>query len=255
MNSFNEFLRKHGVDENIQASAEVVSFQNSNGKKFVYPLNDLERSLKAIWSAGNQLGELLENDWNYEETKFRNALGEILERQEWNAVASNLGNQTLNTILCLELFAYFKLQMTPSQDLRNAEILRSDLLTPIFKNMNTSDAFREWMKTSRELTEKSIDSYVRALEGILSEAAEKPLLDITSFHLLESLRLKILNNPRIIEVNTKGHSMYSAAFNNYSLFLKDRKHELAENFQEVGFTEIITEFNKALQRVGYCKPA
>ena len=126
MNSFGEFLAAHGVDDNIKASSEMVWFTNKNGKKFAYPIEDLESCLQALWIAGDEVKKLLNNDWEYEESKFRQAFGEALKNERANTVASNLGSQTPNTVRCLELYAYFKLNKMPTHELEEPDILKSE---------------------------------------------------------------------------------------------------------------------------------
>ena len=251
MSSFNDFLRKHGVPESIQATDETVSFENTNGKKFVYPLLDVERCLKAIWQAGDSLDKLLGGDWTYEETKYRSALSQVLRsEQEWNAVVSSLGSQTPNTVRCLELYAYYRLNKEPTATLQKPEILRPETLAPIFKTRSLTQEFGEWLQKQGKRP-KSVQNYTGALSGILSRCADRPLLEIFSASLLESLRKKVLGHTEVVSANTKGKQMYSTAFDHYSNFLKQRSFNPSSKIPEVRVDELLRRFDEELKSIGF----
>ena len=88
--------------------------------------------------------------------------------------------------------------------------------------MTTADDFRQWLEREKRLSRKSIESYTAALAGILSDYAGVPLLQVTSFQELRSVSEKVLRNPDFVALNDRGHQMYSAAFNHYSDFLRER---------------------------------
>ena len=220
MTSFATFLKTHGLDDKFTATEETVSFLNSKGKKFVLTLDDLKKSLKDIWKSGDALNKALRGDWTYEEDKFRAALGSVLEAQSGNAIISLLGSQTPNTVRSLELFAYHLLGKQPTDDLQRPEILRSTELAPIFLASSCESKFRSWLKSSKALSDKSVDSYVGALKGILSKSAGAPLLEIKSLPDLEALREKALKNEEVAGLDARGNGMYLASFNNFADFLR-----------------------------------
>jgi hypothetical protein len=253
MMTFNEFLRKNGVDDNIQATEETVSFENKNGKKFVYPLNDLSRCLRAIWSAGDALDKILGGEWRYDESKYRSALGDVLKGEGWNAVVSNLGSQTPNTVRCLELYAYYLLDKKPTPRLETPTILMAATLDPIFRSTSLADEFKEWMRTRKErpLSPRSIESYAGALSGILSKCAGRPLLEIASPFVIESLRVPVLKHPEVESLDQKGNQMYSAAFNNYAVFLKQRVSTDSPKANMLPYPLLVSGFTKALETTGF----
>lgn len=254
--TFNEFLRKNGVDENIQATEETVSFENKNGKKFVFPLNDLSRCLRTIWSAGAALDKLLGGEWRYDESKYRAALGDVLKGEDWNAVVSNLGSQTPNTVRCLELYAYYLLNKNPTTHLETPIVLKAATLEPIFYSTSLADEFKEWMRSRKErpLSPKSIESYAGALSGILSKCAGRPLLEVASPIVIESLRGAVLKHPEVESLNQRGNEMYSAAFNNYVAFLKQRVGDDSSKSMAPPYPSIVTGFAEALKTAGFAEP-
>ena len=228
MISFSAFLKTHGLEDNFSATAETVSFVNSKGKKFVVPLDDLKESLRDIWKSGDALDKALRGDWSYEEAKFRAALGGVLEAHEDNAVIALLGSQTPNTVRSLELYAYHLLGKKPTDDLHRPEILRSTQLAPIFLASSCESSFRSWLKSRKALSEKSVDSYVGALKGILSKSAGAPLFNIKSLSDLEALRDKALKNEEVAGLDARGNGMYLASFNNFAEFLRTTESLSAE---------------------------
>ena len=219
MTPFEVFLKEFGLDDKFSATEETVSFVNAKGKKFVLPLDDLEESLRVIWKSGNALNDALGGDWTYEEGKFRVALGKVLEGHAGNAVAALLGSQTPNTVRSLELYAYHLLGDKPPADLRSPDVLRWTALAAIFATASNEAAFRSWLKSTKALSDKSVDSYAGALKGRLSRCAGAPLLDVKSGAELEALRDKVLGHDEVVGLDARGNGMYTAAFNNYAEFL------------------------------------
>jgi len=251
---FNEFLRLNDVDERIWATDEAVSFENKNSKKFVYPLADLLRCLRLIWESGNRFQSLVGNDWHYEEDKYRKALGEIFEKEESNAVVSNLGSQTPMTVRCLELYAYYRLGLKPSPSLAEPKILSHDSLSPIFEKLSLVEAFAEWLRIEELLSPKSVQSYIGALKGVLSRSAGRPLLEVSSAVKLEELREKTLGTPDIVALDGKGNGMYRAAFNRYAKFLGQRSDAVAaESIPAPSLRSFLTTFRAALSDVGFAQ--
>ena len=219
MNPFAEFLKDYGLDDRFSATEETVSFVNAKAKKFVLELKDLHESLRTIWSAGEALSDALGGDWTYEEGKYRNALRKVLENRKSNSVVSMLGSQTPNTVRSLELFAHFLLGKEPPKELYSPDVLRASELTPIFSPSPNDASFRSWLKTVKALSDKSVNSYVGAIKGILSRCATVPLLDILNSASLEALRTKVLSHADVLGLDSRGNGMYTAAFNNYAEFL------------------------------------
>jgi hypothetical protein len=250
MSSFNDFLRINGIPQTIQATNETVWFENTNGKKFVYLLDDVERCLKRLWLTGDSLDKLLKHDWTYEEGKYRQALGEILKDEKCNAVVSSLGSQTPNTVRCLELYAYYRLQLRPTSELDKPEILRSDSLAPIFRTKALAEEFTEWLQ-KKELAPKSIESYVGALSGVLSRTAGRPLLEIASFDEFDAIRRDLLREPEIERLNTTGNSMYSAALTHYAAFLQQRRTDPSAASDRVDLSDFTSAFENALVTCGF----
>lgn len=218
MNSFADFLKEYGLDDKFSATDEVVSFVNAKNKKFVLELKDLNEALRTIWSAGDALINALGGDWTYEEGKYRNALSGVLRNQKSNSVVSMLGSQTLNTVRSLELYAYFLLGKEPPKELHSPDVLRASELTCIFSTPSNEASFRSWLKTVKALSDKSVNSYVGAIKGILSRCADVQLLDISNSRGLEALRTKVLSHADVLGLDSRGNGMYTAAFNNYADF-------------------------------------
>lgn len=219
MNSFADFLKEYGLDDKFSATDEMVSFVNAKDKKFVLELKDLHEALRTIWSAGDALSNALGRDWTYEEGKYRNALSSVLRNQKSNSVVSMLGSQTLNTVRSLELYAHFLLGKEPTKELHSPEVLRASELTCIFSTPSNEGSFRSWLKTVKALSDKSVNSYVGAIKGILSRCADTQLLDISNSRGLEALRTKVLSHADVLGLDSRGNGMYTAAFNNYADFL------------------------------------
>jgi hypothetical protein len=218
MTPFAVFLQESGLDDRFSASAETVSFLNSKGKKFVLPLKDIRNALRTVWSAGDGLADRLGNDWTYEEDRYRAALGEVLAKDQDNAVAALLGSQTPGTVRCLELYAYFLLQQKPPKDLKSPEILQARKLEPIFDGTIRESEFRSWLAEEKELGTKSVENYAGALAGPLSKAAGLPLFSLIEPHELEALSPSLLSQPEIVQLNERGNGMYTTAFNHYLEF-------------------------------------
>ncbi len=251
MKSFQEFLNTSKVsDDNIEATAETVSFTNKNGKKFVYPIQDLERCLQALWIKAEEVERLLGGDWSYEEGKFRTAFSAAFEGQGANAVASLLGSQTPNTVRCLELFAYFMLGEAPASKLQDPRILKGENLDNLFYDHDLKEQFQSWLR-ERELSVKSIESYTGAVSGLLSKCAGKELLRISSKKVFDVLLVHIHSHPDFLKHNEAGKQMYGAALNHYAAFLTDQSSRGRRPGVVVAATKIREEFSKALADTGF----
>ena len=248
--TFDIFLKSNGLEESFQATVETVSFENRNGKKFTYLISDIERCLKTIWESKERLIELLEKDWTYNEDKFRSALGEIFSNEEWNSVVSNLGSQTPNTVRCLELYAFFKLQKEPTKQLSKPEILYWKNLDPIYTVLDLRARFEDWLRSEKELRPKSVSHYSTAITGVLSRAAGRPLFEVNALQEVLDVKDKILNDEYIISLNENGKGMYAAALNNFILFL-ERDQIIPGPKKIIPFKEISAGFKNALTECGF----
>ena len=252
MISFKEYLNASQIeDQNIDATAELVSFTNKNGKKFVYPIVDLEQCLQALWIGGDAVKNVLGGNWQYEESKFRQAFSTAFGKERSNSVASNLGSQTPNTVRCLELFAYFKLNRAPTRKLEKPDILRSENLDALFYGPDLSDEFQIWLRDEKELSDKSVASYLGAVSGLLSDCAGKKLLCVGSLEAFAALQQIILKDPTYIERNTTGNQMYSSALNHFSDFLHHRLSRSRKLGSEVPFDSIASGFSQILTDSGF----
>jgi len=248
--TFDIFLKSNGLEESFQATVETVSFENRNGKKFTYLISDIERCLKIIWDSKERLITLLENQWTYNEEKFRSALGEIFKEEEWNSVVSNLGSQTLNTVRCLELYAFFRLKKKPTKQIANPEILYWKNLDPIFSDLDLRSQFEDWLKVEKEFKPRTVSHYSTAVSGVLSRAAGIPLYQVNNIQDVINLKEKILNDTYISSLNKNGNNMYSAALNNFISFLEKSKF-ISENNANFEFKDISIGFKNALMDCGF----
>lgn len=238
--NFPDFLKKHLPEEkNFTADEKSVSFVNKNGKKFILHFDDIEKCLYEIYKSGKTVNDLFKGNWTYEEAKFRNNLGEIFKKIKRNTVVTHIGSQTPNTVRCLELYAYFKLNRPPTSNLKSLNILKPEELIPIF---NKSKDFEVWLK-GKKLSEESIKKYINAISGTLSKIVGSPIFEIFYPDKLNDLMNSIKNNPEFIKINKKGNSMYNAALQHYSSFLNDEhpsvsvkpnlyNHEISSAFQD-----------------------
>jgi hypothetical protein len=240
MKTFKDFLAASKTDGNITAGLETVTFTNKNGKKFAFPLEDLQRSLQALWLHSDAVEKILGNDWKYEEPKFREAFGEAFKNEINNSVASNIGSQTPNTVRCLELYACYLLNRPPEPKLERPEILKAENLDRIFYGKDLSVEFENWLLKERGVADKSADSYRNAVTALLSRYAGKKLNLISSPEVLAELRPIILTNPDFIRDNNTGKQMYSAALNHYTEFLKERSRTMQKSNESFGSQHRIT---------------
>jgi len=248
--TFDIFLKSNGLEDSFEATSETVSFENRNGKKFTYLISDVERCLRVIWESKESLIELLDNEWLYAEEKYRKALGELFKNEEWNAVASNLGNQTPNTVRCIELYAFFKLKKQPTPHLSRPEILYWKNLNPIFLDLDIRAAFENWLQTERGLKPKSASNYSTAISGELSKAAGLPIFEIETLQDIVGIKEKILSDIYISTLNENGNNMYSVALNNYIMFLKAIKIA-PKSTKTLPISELSSGFEKALIDSGF----
>ncbi len=223
LSEFKKFLRSTGTDANINATDETVWFLNNNGKKFVFPLEDLLSCLQKLSNADQKATELFGGDWGYEERRFRRNLGEILNDLPSNAVVSNLGSQTPNTVRCLELLAYFLLGEKPSPTLDVPKVLRPDRLKLIFSRPSLKNEFKSWLEEHTKLGDNSQTKYVGALSGKLSEIAGEKLFLIDRSKTFQEISDNIVKADEFAQINANGNNMYSASLSHYRDFLLYRE--------------------------------
>lgn len=187
-------------------------------------------------------------NWSYEETKFRHAFSSAFANETRNAVASNIGSQTRNTVRCLELYAFYLLQIRPTRILDKPDILKEANLDPLFYGPDLSKEFRNWLLKSKHLSEKSADSYKGAISGVISLLAGKDLHRLSSPAIVKALRDDLAQNPDFSKLNGDGNQMYSAAINNYLLFFDDRlKTQTPDAFDST----LISLFIKDIKQAGF----
>lgn len=247
MQTFKDFLLGLTADEHISAGLEeTVSFVNNNDKKFTYLLDDMDKCLQALWLKGKIIEKSFSGNWSYEETKFREAFGAAFENEITNAVASNIGSQTRKTVRCLELYSFYRLQIKPTVTLDKADILKEANLDPLFYGPDLSEEFRNWLLKSKDLKERSADSYKGAISGVISRFAGKDLHRLSSPQIVKALVDGLENNPDFSKLNSDGHQMYNAANNNYLSFLSDRlKNQTPDAFKPTLISLFINDIEKA----------
>jgi hypothetical protein len=252
MKSFQEFLSTSKVsDDNIEATLETVSFTNKNGKKFVYPTHDLERCLQALWIEAEKVERTMGGDWSYEEGKFRNAFSNAFEGQGANAVASNLGSQTPNTVRCLELYAYFMIGEAPTSRLQEPKIFQRENLDKLFYGRDMKELFQSWLRTEKALSDKSVESYTGAISGLLSKCAGKELFRVLSSKVFDALRVRILSHQDFLSHDKTGNQMYGAALNHYKAFLTAQSSRHRPLGVVISAVKIREDFAKALAGTGF----
>jgi hypothetical protein len=218
MNTFENYLLHADFAANFRAHSECVDFENSNGKRFVLLYADLRDSLKQICKNGPYIEKEFNGDWSYEEEKFRKAFGHAFNSPKLNSVATNLASQTSNTIKSLELYAGYLLKTKPTDSTREVKLIRPKSLSALF---SMEAKFLDWLKT-KDLSERSIQSYVGAISGTLSKLLEINLFCITDCAEFEHRVKELETNDDYLRLENNGKSMYSAAIKHYRSFLEDR---------------------------------
>ncbi|HTJ79797.1 MAG TPA: hypothetical protein VL357_12450 [Rariglobus sp.] len=246
MQTFKDFLVGVKADEHISAGLETVSFTNKNDKKFTYPLDDIHKCLQALWLNGKIIEKSFAGNWSYEETKFRHAFSAAFVNETRNAVASNIGSQTPNTVRCLELYAFYLLQKKPTSSLDRPDILKEANLDPLFYGPDLSEEFHNWLLKAKQLSEKSADSYKGAISGVISRLAGKDLHRLSSVTIVKALGGGLAQNPDFSKLNDDGNQMYSAAINNYLSFLSERvKTQVPDAFDSILRSLFIKDIKQA----------
>ena len=217
MNNFQNYLHNVDFAGNFRAHAECLDFENNNGKRFVLLYADLLDSLKQICRKGPFIEKKFNGDWSYEEEKFRRVFGEVFKGPKSNSVATNLASQTPNTIKSLELYAGYLLKKDSTDATKGAILIEPKSLSRLF---SLEARFLGWLKT-KDLSEKSIQSYLGAISGTLSKISEINLFCITDVAEFDQLVQELQTNDNFLHLDKNGNGMYSAATKRYRAFLED----------------------------------
>jgi hypothetical protein len=117
-------------------------------------------------------------------------------------------------------------------------------------NHNYEAEFKEYLKFSKKLSDKSIKNYTNALKGRISEGLKKHFIHslesiyfIDNVSILEELNVKLFEKEEYKELNITGKNMYSCAFDNYISFINN-----------LSIYEVVDEHNKVSDvKEEYCK--
>ena len=106
--------------------------------------------------------------------------------------------------------------------------------------------FEDWLKKEKNLTNTSISKYLSAIEKINSDLLSKEIIKSSIEDLNEYELRKIMNDyfniPEIEELDSRGHRMYSVAFNHYISYEKSFGSKKIRD----ALIKIITEFPEAI---------
>lgn len=83
--------------------------------------------------------------------------------------------------------------------------------------------YEKYLKEVRKLSESSVSHYNQALKTISRFLVEddkvtESIYEITDLDVLENVKEYLNSNPEFVALDKRGHSMYSAGFNNYFRF-------------------------------------
>lgn len=97
-----------------------------------------------------------------------------------------------------------------------------------------------YLRDIRKVSESSIKHYTGAINSISKVLVEqgkieKSVYEVKNLGGLEIIREDLYNDPKFIELNERGHRMYSVAFNNYCKFAK------GEEFSQIKDKKIILD--------------
>lgn len=248
MEKFKDFLVRVKAGDHISASLDTISFTNKNDKKFTYPLDDMHQCLQALWWNGKFIEKSFAGNWSYEEAKFRDAFSSAFRDITRNAVASNIGSQTPNTVRCLELYAFYLLKKNSTETVDQSDILNEENLAPLFYGPDLSEEFFNWMQKENNLSEKSAANYKGAISGVISDLAGKDLHRLSSPVMVKALGDYLEENPEFSKLNGDGNKMYSGAINHYLSFLSERlKTQTPDAFDSM----LISLFIKDIKQAGF----
>jgi hypothetical protein len=95
-------------------------------------------------------------------------------------------------------------------------------------NLNYEAEFKEYLKFSKKLSDKSIKNYTNALKGRISEGLKKHFIHslesiyfIHNVSILEKLNVKLFEKEEYKKLKITGKNMYSCAFDNYISFINN----------------------------------
>lgn len=221
MSSFADYLESVPDAENFSTGADTLLFQNNNLKKFILSFEDLGDSLESLWKNSRAIESSLNNDWTYEEGKYRRIFSEAFKSLGPNSVVTNLGSQTLNTIKSLCIFSGYLLQKDqPSSWNQEPEFLKPQYLEKLF---SLKKDYIKWLsQPDQKLSDKSVTSYSRPLSGWLSDLSETEIFGISSTDAFQEIFQWLTSNEEFIEKDTRGNNMYRNALKKYGEFLKTR---------------------------------
>ena len=94
--------------------------------------------------------------------------------------------------------------------------------------------YEKYLRDIRGLSESSVGHYTQALRRISKmlvdrEKVEETIYEIQDIGELEVIKAYLFNDPEFIELNAKGHQMYSSGLNNYLRFAYGEDFANAEN--------------------------
>ncbi|MDL2215456.1 HNH endonuclease [Ruminococcaceae bacterium OttesenSCG-928-N02] len=93
-------------------------------------------------------------------------------------------------------------------------------------------SFKDWLKTNRNLSDRSLGHYAGAIKSILSWI-EMDLSDITAFDEFQNFKNEALKNRTFIQRDTTGNNMYSVALRHFEEFVKSDIFRDSLTFPEV----------------------
>ena len=227
MTKLSDHIKSSDLSGNFAFHDEAISFENSNHKRFVLLVDDLEKCLVQIFLKGEEINGLLGGDWSYEEGKFRAAFGDALNKLSSNSVSANLGSQTLNTIKALDLYASYRLGSNPTSFEKGPENLTKQKLEELYAGADLREDFEEWLKSIGK--EKSVRHYSGAISGTSSAKAGCDIFSIKSSVAFETIKEDIQADQEFSELNERGKGMYSAALSHYADFLRHSHEDTIAN--------------------------
>lgn len=101
----------------------------------------------------------------------------------------------------------------------------------------------KYLKKIRGLSDSSVGHYTQALRRISSFLVEKKKIQETIYEIqdigeLEVIKTFLYNNPEFVDLDERGHRMYSASLNNYFKFANGEGFENIKEKIEILDTEI-----------------
>ncbi len=103
--------------------------------------------------------------------------------------------------------------------------------------------YEKYLKEICKVSDSTIDHYQRAMRYISKflvrkEKIKQSVYEIQNLEELEIIKEYLYTNPEFIELNIRGHRMYSAGFNNYLKFANGKGFENIHNQIEVMDIEV-----------------